>query len=370
MFGFIGVGQAGGSVADEAMKRGFHSVAINYSLSDLNSLVNVQDKLHLVGTEGVGKDRSIATKHMKNNWESSIEFIKNTMEKPSVQVIFVVFSAAGGTGSGVAPILLEFLNECLTHKTIVAVPILPDNNEVLVNQMNSLELLGDLSMPETCVLPLDNQMVLSKYEGKISESRLYKETNKMFLDLVEVLLNYTDRGSKISTLDRKDLNQLFDTPGIMTIAQTDLTEFTNGGKYFDKLHEDIQKSWNNSIFTPVEFENVMRAGVILDVHEFLTEHISYNELFNVFDNKMPLDLFKGHYDKGSRAITILSGLTWINERMKQLDELIEKGNTEIKEATVYKAKNRRREDLFKPRKLENKESKKTSYMDALKKLKR
>lgn len=48
MFGFIGVGQAGGSVADEAMKRGFHSVAINYSLSDLNSLVNIQDKLHLV----------------------------------------------------------------------------------------------------------------------------------------------------------------------------------------------------------------------------------------------------------------------------------------------------------------------------------
>lgn len=370
MFGFIGVGQAGGSVADEAMKRGFHSVAINYSRSDLNSLVNIQDKLHLVGTEGVGKDRSAAAKHMKNNWESSIEFIKNTMEKPSVQVIFVVFSAAGGTGSGVAPILLELLNECLTHKTIVAVPILPDNNEVLVNQMNSLELLDDLSMPETCVLPLDNQMVLGKYEGKISESRLYKETNKMFLDLIEVLLNYTDRGSKISTLDRKDLNQLFDTPGIMTIAQTDLNEFTNEGKYFDKLHDDIQKSWNKSIFTPVEFENVMRAGVILDVHEFLTEHVSYNELFNVFNNKMPLDLFKGHYDKGNMAITILGGLTWINERMKQLDDLIENGNTEIKETTVYKAKNRRREDLFKPKKLENRESKKTSYMEALKRLKR
>nr|MDH3107091.1 hypothetical protein [Bacillus velezensis] len=61
MFGFIGVGQAGGSVADEAMKRGFHSVAINYSLSDLNSLVNIQDKLHLVGTEGVGKDKKCSS---------------------------------------------------------------------------------------------------------------------------------------------------------------------------------------------------------------------------------------------------------------------------------------------------------------------
>lgn len=85
---------------------------------------------------------------------------------------------------------------------------------------------------------------------------------------------------------------------------------------------------------------------------------------------MPLDLFKGHYDKDNRAIMILSGLTWINERMKQLDDLIEKGNTEVKETTVYKAKNRRREDLFKPRKPENKESKKTSYMEALKRLRR
>lgn len=126
MFGFIGVGQAGGSVADGAMKRGFHSVAINYSLSDINSLVNVQDKLHPVGTEGVGKDRSVAANYMKNNWESSIKFIKNTMEKPSVQFIFVVFSASDGTGSGVAPILLKLLNECPTHKTIVAAPILPD----------------------------------------------------------------------------------------------------------------------------------------------------------------------------------------------------------------------------------------------------
>lgn len=96
--------------------------------------------------------------------------------------------------------------------------------------------------------------------------------------------------------------------------------------------------------TPVDFEYLMRAGVILDVHEFLTDHISYNELFNVFDNKMPVDLFKGHYDKGIKAITIISGLTWINERMKQLDILIENGNTEVKETTVYKAKNRRRED--------------------------
>ncbi|MDJ1631414.1 hypothetical protein QNN00_17845 [Bacillus velezensis] len=73
------------------------------------------------------------------------------------------------------------LNECLTHKTIVAVPILPDNNEVLVNQMNSLELLDDLSMPDTCVLPLDNQMVLSKYDGKISESRLYRRQTRCSL---------------------------------------------------------------------------------------------------------------------------------------------------------------------------------------------
>lgn len=372
MFGFIGVGQCGGSIADEAINRGFHAAAINYSSSDLNSLENIDEKLQLVGSEGVGKDRKAASEYMKNNWEASIEFIKNTMEKPSVQVIFVVFSAAGGTGSGISPILIELLNEYLPHKTIVAVPVLPDEGEVILNQLNTIETLQELSKLETCVLPLDNQKVAQKLNKSVSESRLYKETNMEFLDLLEDLINYTDKSSKVSTLDKKDLNQLFNTPGIMTISSADLNEYVAGTKYFNKLHEDIQKSWLQTIFSADDFENVLRAGIILDVGDTLAEHISFKRLFDK-DYGMPLDLFKGMYnEEGSRVISILAGLGWINSRMKRIDELIEKGNKGIPQKEVYQPKTRLRNDfLMKSRVSENKtRDKKKSYIDALKKLKR
>ncbi|TWL55437.1 Tubulin-like protein CetZ [Bacillus licheniformis] len=372
MFGFIGIGQCGGSIADESVKRGFHAAAINYSSSDLNSLENIEEKLHLVGSEGVGKDRTAASEYMKNNWEASIEFIKNTMEKPSIQVIFVVFSAAGGTGSGISPILIELLNEYLPHKTIVAVPVLPDDGEVVLNQLNAIETLQELSKLEVCVLPLDNQKVAQKLNKTVSEGRLYKETNTEFLNLLEDLINYTERSSKVSTLDKKDLNQLFNTSGIMTISSADLNDYVDGGKYFNKLHEDIQKSWQQTIFSVDDFENVLRAGIILDVEDTLAEHISYKRLFDK-DYGMPLDLFKGLYnEEGSRMISILAGLGWINSRMKRIDDLIEKGNKEIPQKEVYQPKTRSRHDiLMKSRVSESKTGdKKKSYIDALKKLKR
>jgi tubulin-like protein CetZ len=55
------------------------------------------------------------------------------------------------------------------------------------------------------------------------------------------------------------------------------------------------------------------------VEDTLAEHISYKRLFDK-DYGMPLELFKGLYnEEGSRVISILAGLGWINSRMKRID---------------------------------------------------
>lgn len=41
-FGFIGLGAAGSNIADEAAKKGYDSIAINYSKSDLDSLTHIK----------------------------------------------------------------------------------------------------------------------------------------------------------------------------------------------------------------------------------------------------------------------------------------------------------------------------------------
>ncbi|EJL1642822.1 hypothetical protein NL868_004357, partial [Shigella flexneri] len=73
---FLGLGQGGSNLADVAASRGFHAASINYSQRDLDSLENIELKLKLVGSEGIGKIRSEAIRLMNNNWDLAINFVK------------------------------------------------------------------------------------------------------------------------------------------------------------------------------------------------------------------------------------------------------------------------------------------------------
>ncbi|WHF25340.1 tubulin-like doman-containing protein [Bacillus altitudinis] len=369
MYGFVGIGQCGGSIADEAMKRGYFSIAVNYSSSDLNSLEVVEDKLKLVGSEGVGKDREAAINYFKNNWESSIEFIKEAMEKPSIQIVFVVFSTAGGTGSGIAPTLIELLDEYMDNKTVVAVPVLPDTSEVVLNQLNTIECLQELSEKQLNIIPLDNLKVSQKAIKTFSEPILYQKVNKQFIDMLEEVEGYTNLTSSYSTLDKKDLNQIFDTPGVTVISKMDLSEY-NKGKFANTLHDDIKQSWKHSIYSADTFDSLVKTGLIIDGNANLTGQISFKRLFSEGE---PLDLFRGYYDTGkNQVISILSGLRWINDRMKQLDDLIESRKVEPVKEDVYVPKFNSKSAFLRQQTNSIKDTKqvsKGSYLDKLKSLK-
>lgn len=117
---FLGIGGAGGNLADLASERGFHSTAINFSQGNLNSLENVKYKLKLIGSDGAGHDRNLAIELMSQHYDMVINFVKDHFNNESNQIIFVTFSCGGGTGSGVAPILLDLLSATMPDKTFVA----------------------------------------------------------------------------------------------------------------------------------------------------------------------------------------------------------------------------------------------------------
>ncbi|NGY80318.1 hypothetical protein F6Y02_39730 (plasmid) [Bacillus megaterium] len=55
MIGIVGIGAAGGNIADLAFENGINAVALNFSERDLESLDFVEERLMLIGSEGVGK---------------------------------------------------------------------------------------------------------------------------------------------------------------------------------------------------------------------------------------------------------------------------------------------------------------------------
>lgn len=341
--GCIGMGQCGGNISDEFAKRGFYSAAINFSAMDLESLECVDKKLTLIGSEGIGKQRGDAISLMNNNWDLALNFVKENFSHSSIEIIFVPFATSGGSGSGIAPVLLQLLTESMPDKVFVAVPVIPSKDETFTNQKNCIETFEDLSTLDICILPIDNDKTKSILRNN-GKNHLYKAANEYVVSMIEKLISYTDQYSKYGVLDKKDLKNIFKTSGLCTIGETELIGLSNK---FDisvqGISDNIKESWKTSLFADIEYEQILSTGFIFDGQEPLMEMLNMDSVFSSFGNKMPISLYEGYYnkDKGGKVITILSGLSWCNSRLKEIDQIILQKSEEfqhLNQSPIYKSK--------------------------------
>lgn len=332
MYGVIGFGGAGGNIADEAAKRGFLSGSINFSERDLKSLKNVKHKLKLLGSEGVGHNRNEAISLLAEHHELAISFVKEHFINPSVDIILIPFSTGGGTGAGIAPILIELCANEFPDKVFVAIPIIPDNTEVTMSQTNCSKTFEELSRLNVAVFPVDNQKVRNRYPH-IGRNKLWEKVNSHVVDMFEILYRYTERHSKDGNYDRKDLINTLLTSGIGIIAHVNINCTVDGVVDLSKngVAQRIKQSWEDSIFAQVEYDRVVSAAIITDGDENIMSFIDPSIIFDEFSNGNPIDLFEGNYHDGSgEVLTVLTGLAWSKSRMIKVDELIREGETKIK----------------------------------------
>lgn len=321
MLACIGIGQGGSMICDKFAERGVPTAIINYSQSDLNSCPNVENKLLMIGSEGVGKDRSLAAEQMSNNYETVISFIKEQFSQPSIELIFIIFSAGGGTGSGCSGIITELLMNDLPNKTYVLCPILPDETESVTAQLNALDTLAEISNLECAIAPIDNQNAITLGSGK---NQLYHAVNSKFSHSITSIIDYTQRHTKYGNIDRKDLLQIFSTKGFLNISHIDITNLSNGVSLESPTITNlIHESWNKSAFTPPCFDQIMRTGLIFDGQESFMSLIKAKEVFSPFEIQ-PLDVFEGWYtgEKGE-VLTIMSGMKFNPFRLKKMKDIVE-----------------------------------------------
>ena len=107
-YGFLCIGQAAGNIGSLFEEMGYNVLYINTSIEDLNLLKNAKHTYHVKGGEGCAKDRDKAKSLLANDLDTLINLVE---EKLPQKMIFTVFASGGGTGSGLAPFLLEILNE-------------------------------------------------------------------------------------------------------------------------------------------------------------------------------------------------------------------------------------------------------------------
>lgn len=330
--GFVGVGAAGGNICDVAAASGYVTAAINTSQEDLDSLKVVQNKLRVGSNGGAGKDRKIAKDDLKQDHKKIINFVKEKFR--SNEMVYVVFSAGGGTGSGMGPLIIDLLSRAVPEKVFGGIVVLPSKEESVVAQFNTIDCQNELIKIKAPYLIVDNEKAVNKYPNA-SRKRLYDSINQEIIYLFDSLLEERP-ASKFGNIDSKDTSKILSTPGYTFMDVAEINTKSNA-----TIIEQVKTSLSNSLF--VRFENdgvVRRAGFIFTVPEQMTAGLRTADILQEVGT--PLEIFEGIYpttreEETATVVTVLTGLNFPTTRMEEIAMIIEENKQKISTATSKQA---------------------------------
>lgn len=245
----IGIGQGGSQVGllleNKLRKMTNYSkmISINTAKADLDAIDIPKERKYLIGDgSGAGKNRAFSKKLF---WENDDIFNKIIEENKKLffgtnQVILVVFSANGGTGSGIANKLIAKLSQFCANTTenytvvrngkkeavsidpyrpnVIGVCITPDITSALESGVDSLENTLE------CMTEIDTLIKnkIASYfivKNKLcNDKNVYAKTNENILNGFEKFFKLLGTSNENTILDSKDRFSALSLPGLMAFS--------------------------------------------------------------------------------------------------------------------------------------------------------
>lgn len=324
--GIIGLGNAGSQVAALAHEKlSIPAIAINSSEKDLQTLPKSIAK-QLIGDEkGAGKERNAAKLFLK---ESIMKFISSDSLQAVIQdIVFIVSSTGGGTGSGTSILFTNIINEVYPNTKVIVVGILPTLKEALSTQVNSLEYMQELysTLSNVTYMLYDNERF-----AKDPSTIMMQKINEAIVHDIDIIRGNYQHPTRFSSIDEKDMLNILSTRGRIAIACVDdIKEKDVDNISFEDL---LISEFKTNAHCELQRDMIVyRTGVIVNlsdrlnrifdthipkVQEFIGapveefEHIEIND-----DRHMPNNIF-----------VIASGLTKVNDRIRKINDRIEEIN--------------------------------------------
>lgn len=334
--GVIGIGNTGNQIAALAMNElKIPVIAINSSEHDLEQVPSGVTKLLIADkdglTHGAGKDRKLAKKFLKDSITGLVnrEEVSNLMEQ--TDIVFVVSSTGGGTGSGTALVMTDILQSIYSNVKVIIVGVTPSNNEALSSHVNSLEYLNELYN----VLDKSTYML---YDNDRVDGKSYEVINKVNEEVVKdlnVLRLYYNLPTKFDSIDERDGTRLISYPG--RIVVTRLEDFKEKDCDTRSIESMIIDSLNRNCHVETQRDQkVMATGLIANMSQ---------QLFDMFDDNLPnvkktvgnpVHGFKHiHVNEDRKDMNnlffIMSGLSAVNDKILKINEVIDQINEKQKE---------------------------------------
>ena len=304
--GFIAVGQAGGNLGNQFESKGHTILYINTSRKDLDTLSDAKNKFQIPGADGAAQDRNNAQDSVIDNWDTLNIRIDEVIKE---KIIFVIFSAAGGTGSGASPMLMERMIQDNPGRRIGAIAILPGVNEPPQAQANAWSCLQELKKLDDTgpIFIVDNNTRKDKFT-----------LNDEFVELFESFLRLPEIADKRGVTDSADLKRALDCCGCAVLAKLQQNQNSTA---------ELLNSLENNIFAPMEND-----GVIEYILLSMSSYIEMEE----FKSKVgePMAIFLGYNQQ--QTVCLLSGLSFPDTRLDGMEKLAIEVNERRKKARVQK----------------------------------
>lgn len=327
--GVIGLGNTGNQIASLAYEQlKIPVMAVNSSGKDLETISNNIPKKLITDADGeskgAGKNRQLAKKYLK---DSIMTFLSSEDVQDFVgdlDVLFVVSSTGGGTGSGTSLIMSSIIASMFVDVHVITIGVLPVMNEALSAHVNTLEYLNELYST------LDGQTYMLYDNDKYSGMPSYKMMNLVNeevvkdIDVLRCTYNYT---TKYDSIDEEDMRRLISFPGRILVARLEDIKERDLDK--DSIEDLLIKKIKSNAHTEIQRDQkVIATGIIANLSEAVfsefDNHIEkvrdfigdpdhdFNHLYVNEERKMPNNVF-----------LIIGGLSVINDRIAKISDRIE-----------------------------------------------
>lgn len=348
--GVVGVGNAGNQVVVAAEKSNFNCYAINTSKNDLDDeIVNKNINSSLIGDgRGAGKIRSLAKDAFIENLKrtgaekapkSSVDELGEPLfeqEKflalcENNDIIIVVGSTSGGTGSGICPLLCNRIKAAYPQKILIYMGILPKIGESLKCHSNSIECVNEMLVNNIPYMLFD----LAHYE-EVPDDKAYVQVANEIVTAISVIRGDYLSTSPIQMMDERDRLVLFTQPGFMTIYKIDKVD----QKMLDQksIQEHLIDKIKRSPMAPIQKDGIVKyMGLVINLPEEMEEDVRSGNMSVLTEyTGIPIDIYKNYAITNSpygELILIMSGLTLPFNRLS-----ISKGIVDKNKANIEKTK--------------------------------
>lgn len=323
----IGVGNAGGNVAKLVHEEAsFPAIALNTSNQDLSAIGDSIPVLLFGDGKGIGKNRDGSKEELKKSVQALVSDEKMLNVLNGAELIFVVSSCGGGTGSGTALILATIVGISYPNATVIPIGIAPQLSEGFGSQLNFVDYYSDLKKKADT---LSYMIYDNNQYANLPHKQMIETVNHQICRHIQVLSGVFNNQTDLDSIDDRDMITIVSAPGRLIVADaTDIKERdVDSSDAIEKmLIEDLK---NSAIAEPQRDGRVTSSGIIADI----SEKLPFNPMIPTVQEYIgvPVDSFQHisiNTDKaiGNNVYLILSGLSLIRDRKDRATEIIKERN--------------------------------------------